>query len=343
MRCPSLSELPAPPPGRTGWPWTEESRQMPERMSETQSAPRVTIVTPSFNQGRFIEEAIRSILLQGYPDLEYFVLDGGSTDSTVEIIRKYSRWIDFWVSEPDRGQSAAINRGLRMGSGVYAAWINSDDMLCRNALADHFLSRGIKEDVVYIGDCVHVDELSNILITNRGRVHSFEELVRIRSVWRSGGGIDQPAVLFPLELALRVGGLKEGNHNTMDYELWGEFFLAGARVQYTGRPFGVFRRHNSQKTKDSLKQTRSLLETATALIARQNCLSAEIKHEILTDLQAYRDAYPEKLWKGSGRLARLGLPRGIVIPMRNLKVKVLCIVWFLFIFYVCVYLLLLLV
>ena len=90
-------------------------------------------MTPSFNQGRFLEETIRSILLQGYPNLEYFVLDGGSSDQSVEIIEKYAPWIDFWVSERDRGQSAAINRGLRMGSGSYATWINSDDMLCKDA------------------------------------------------------------------------------------------------------------------------------------------------------------------------------------------------------------------
>src|SRR5262245_37717609 len=117
MHCLTLRDLPPPPAGKTGWPWTEESLRLSERMPEVHCWPPITIITPSFNQGRFIEETIRSILLQGYPNLEYFVLDGGSTDDTVAIIRKYSSWISFWVSEPDHGQSAAINRGLRMGSG----------------------------------------------------------------------------------------------------------------------------------------------------------------------------------------------------------------------------------
>lgn len=125
MRCPSLSDLPEPPPGKSGWPWTEESLRVLERPPD-RALPRITIVTPSFNQAEFIEETIRSILLQGYPDLEYFVLDGGSTDDSIDIIKKYSPWITYSVSEPDRGQSAAINRGLRMGSGSYATWINSD-------------------------------------------------------------------------------------------------------------------------------------------------------------------------------------------------------------------------
>ena len=253
MRCPGLSELPPPPAGRSGWPSTEESARLPDQVPGASSPPRITIVTPSFNQGQFIEETIRSILLQGYPDIEYFVLDGGSTDNTVDIIRKYSSWIDTWVSEPDRGQSAAINRGLRMGSGLYATWINSDDMLYKNALVTQLLGEGLAGgDVVYIGDCVNIDEGGKFLFQHRGRVHSLEDLVRIPSVWRSGGYISQQEVLFPLELALRVGGLNEENHYSMDYELWGRFFLAGATVHYTGIPFGYFRWHHGQKTQERI-------------------------------------------------------------------------------------------
>lgn len=318
MRCPSLSELPAPPPGRTGWPWTEESLRLPER-PEADSWPRFTVVTPSLNQGRFIEETIRSILLQGYPDLEYFVLDGGSTDNSIEIIRKYSPWITFWVSEPDGGQSAAINRGLRMGSGLHATWICSDDMLCHNALTNHFLSHGLAEDVVYIGDCHHTDESGNTLYTHRGRVQSFEDLVRISSVWCAQGWIDQPAVIFPLELALRGGGLNEKMHFSMDYEFWGQLFLAGAKVQYTGIPFGCFRWQREQKSQDETKTMESMMDAAADLVGLANSLSPESKQEILEDLKAYRKAYGERQWQQSGRLAKAGLPRSIVVPMRNLK------------------------
>src|SRR5688572_28969334 len=108
MRCPMLSDLPAPPPGKTGWPWTEETFQLPEAMPDGKRWPRISIVTPSYNQGQFIEETIRSVLLQCYPNLEYIVIDGGSTDDSVEIIEKYKSWLTYWVSEPDKGQVDAI-------------------------------------------------------------------------------------------------------------------------------------------------------------------------------------------------------------------------------------------
>jgi glycosyltransferase involved in cell wall biosynthesis len=135
MRCPTLDDLPPPPPGNTGWPWTVESPQLADAMAEGRPWPRISIVTPSYNQGRFIEETIRSVLLQGYPDLEYIVVDGASTDNSVEIIKKYEPWLSYWVSEKDRGQAHAINKGLSKFTGRIASYLNSDDYLLASALA----------------------------------------------------------------------------------------------------------------------------------------------------------------------------------------------------------------
>lgn len=142
MRCPTLAELPPPPPGKTGWPWTEESSQLPESMPDGGPWPRISIVTPSYNQDRYVEETIRSVLLQGYPNLEYSVIDGGSNDSSPEIIKKYEKWLTFWVSEPDRGQSHAINKGLTSATGQWANWLNSDDYFLRDALREVALMAG---------------------------------------------------------------------------------------------------------------------------------------------------------------------------------------------------------
>jgi glycosyltransferase involved in cell wall biosynthesis len=317
LRCPDLRDLPPAPDGRIGWPWTEASSALPATMSDGGHWPRITIVTPSFNQARFIEATIRSILLQGYPNLEYFILDGGSSDRSVEIIKRYEPWLTHWTSEPDGGQSAAINRGLRFGSGLFANWINSDDMLHRNALVSHATSVGFDHRVVYVGDCTHIDEHGTAKFTHRGRVHSLEDLVRIRSVWRAAGErgyIDQPAVLFPRKLALEVGALDVTNHRTMDYELWGNFFLAGADFEYTNIPFGIFRVHAEQKTGQGWRTTQSLIATAVRLVAKAPHIPESVRQEILADLYKYRDEY----WRRTGRLARVGLPKGVVCSLRDM-------------------------
>ena len=123
-------------------------------------------------------------------------------------------------------------------------------------------------------------------------------------------------------MALRVGGVNKENHYTMDYELWGKFFLAGAQIHYTRKPFGQFRWHSAQKTHDNIKLTASLLDAAMNLTERADFLSPAHRQELLADLASYRDAYPTLLWKQSGRLARLGLPSALVTPVRNLRQKV---------------------
>jgi hypothetical protein len=316
--CPTLRDLPPAPPGKTGWPWTEESRRLPAQMPDGQPWPPITIVTPSFNQGQFLEATIRSVLLQGYPEVEYFVLDGGSTDGSVETIQRYAPWISHWVSGPDGGQSAAISRGLERGSGLYATWINSDDMLCRDALVTHASRIGFRPNAVYVGQCLQIDESGRLLGTHCSRVHTFEDLVRISSVWRAPGRqghIVQPEVLFPRQLALDVGGLDPANHRTMDYELWGKLLLAGASLQYTEIPFGMFRLHADQKTHDGWRQTQCLVESAVRLVSRAPILSEETRQAILADLRDYE----QDSWRRTGRLAQVGLPRSVVTRLREVR------------------------
>jgi glycosyltransferase involved in cell wall biosynthesis len=157
MNCCSLEQLPSPPHGKLGWPWNEETPPLPQSING-QPWPRISIVTPSFNQGQFLEETIRSILLQGYPNLEYVIMDGGSTDDSVEIIRKYQEHLSFWVSEKDAGQSDAINKGFARCSGELLNWINSDDVLMLGALrAVAEAALGDEQAGVFVGASGRID------------------------------------------------------------------------------------------------------------------------------------------------------------------------------------------
>jgi len=147
-----MSTLPKPPPGRTGWPWITEAGWDSASDSVKRDVPRITVVTPSFNQAEFIEETIRSVLLQGYPNLEYIVIDGGSTDGSVEVIEKYSPWLTYWCSEPDRGQSHAINKGFERATGEILGWINSDDILYSGAL--QAAAEGLSDADLFLGGMV---------------------------------------------------------------------------------------------------------------------------------------------------------------------------------------------
>src|SRR5882672_2272557 len=164
VQYPGLSDLPQPPAAKVGWPWTEATDSLPELRSNGQPWPKVTIVTPSYNQGEFLEETIRSVLLQGYPNLEYIIIDGGSTDRSVEIIRRYEKWLAHWVSERDRGQSDAINKGFSRSTGDICAYLNSDDVYLPHALLSVArLFEKHPDAALLYGDCQLIDESSRVV------------------------------------------------------------------------------------------------------------------------------------------------------------------------------------
>lgn len=246
MRCPTLNDLPPPPPGKTGWPWTEESPQLPDRMPDGSPWPRISIVTPSYNQGQFIEETIRSVLLQGYPDLGYIVIDGGSTDDSVEIIRKYEPWLAYWVSETDRGQSHALNKGFILAKGDVCAYINSDDVYCKDVFA--YVAGAFFDQT----DLPLIINFSGFYWDESGNKHeSFAQNLRpYLHVWLSSEAtLFQQSTFWTSELHEKIGGFNEELSFCMDKEFFLKaVFEFGTYKGVGGRPVAGFRLHSESKT-----------------------------------------------------------------------------------------------
>ncbi|HET8541889.1 MAG TPA: glycosyltransferase family 2 protein [Anaeromyxobacter sp.] len=210
--CPRLSELPPPPAGATGWPWTVESEPVADP-----DLPAVSIVTPSYNQAAFVEATIRSVLLQGYPRLEYVVVDGGSTDGAAEVIRKYAPWLASWTSEKDRGQGDAINKGLARSTGEVLAWLNSDDRLLPGALAGVARARRRSPGAAaWVGQVRSVNPDGKLIYLQVPRGLTREALAD----WGHAGQISQPGCFFARWAAERAGPLDERYHLVLDVELW---------------------------------------------------------------------------------------------------------------------------
>lgn len=241
MPSPSLSDLPPPPSGKSGWPWVEETPQPTDRMADGSPWPRVSVVTPSYNQGPFIEETIRSVLLQGYPDLEYIVIDGGSTDKSVEIIKKYEPWLAYWTSEPDRGQSQAINKGLSRGKGQVVAYLNSDDIYLCGAMqqAVMYIMDQKEADIVY-GDCRIINDESHTVSVWRSR--PFDLFVELCQDF-----IYQPTVLMKRRVLEVVGCFDEELHYAMDVDYWLKAAMV-VKFAYLPVELAAFRMSEGSKT-----------------------------------------------------------------------------------------------
>jgi glycosyltransferase involved in cell wall biosynthesis len=244
MRCPTLAELPPPPPGRVGWPWTEECQRLPATMPGGGAWPTISIVTPSYNQAAFLEETIRSVLLQGYPSLEYVVMDGGSTDGSAELIRKYEPWLSFVHIGPDGGQSAAIREGFRHTTGEIQAWINSDDRFLAGAFGRVGQFFAERPSVVFGSGDVNV-------IDGAGRLIHRVYAVRPNRTLTANLGLHvwpQQGCFWRRSAYLRAGEVDPSWRFCMDRDLFLRLVAVGASRRIPGAPLGEFRIHADTKT-----------------------------------------------------------------------------------------------
>lgn len=179
--------------------------------------PKISIVTPSFNQAKFLEQTILSIINQDYPDLEYIIIDGGSTDGSVEIIRKYEEYLTYWVSEKDNGQANAINKGFAMCTGDVLNWINSDDRLKPGALKSVAeIVRAHPDAGAWVGSCKLVDEKGVLLRTNKPRGLTRDKMAG----WGNTGHFFQPSCFIARKAWDKYGPLDESLYCCFDLDLY---------------------------------------------------------------------------------------------------------------------------
>ncbi len=207
----------------------------------------VSIVTPSYNQAHFLEATIRSVLEQDYPHIEYIICDGGSTDGSVDIIRKYAARLAWWCSEKDGGQSAAINKGWRRANGLLWSYLNSDDLLLPgavNAVVEAFKKH--PESGIIHGDWTYIDQAGHTTGQGYGASCNFQRLLnRGQDPY-----VAQPASFYKADLIQRVGWLDENLHLSMDYDLLLRL-AQSAPMLYLPRSLASFRVHTLAKTSSS--------------------------------------------------------------------------------------------
>ncbi len=201
----------------------------------------ISIITPSYNQGKFIEKTIKSILSQKILHLEYLVVDGGSNDNTIDILKKYDKEIR-WVSEKDKGQTDAINKGIQQTSGEIIGWLNSDDIYYPNALAkiQKFFAQYPEIDILY-GNANHIDTEDNFIEAYYTEEWNIERLKQVCF-------ISQPAVFLRRSVVEKYGLLQENLEYCMDYEYWIRLALAGVRFSWFRETLAATRLHKETKT-----------------------------------------------------------------------------------------------
>jgi len=202
----------------------------------------VSIITPSFNQATFLEQTLRSVLEQDYPDIEYIVIDGASTDNSTNIIEKYADKLAWWVSEKDNGQAEAINKGLVRASGEVIAWLNSDDYYLLGAISNAVKVFEENPDVVMVyGDMLAVDEHGHTINELKYKQRSLEDLLCFQI-------IGQPAVFFRREAYEKMGGLDMNFHFLLDHQFWIRIARHG-RILHVPQTWAAARYHVEAKNR----------------------------------------------------------------------------------------------
>jgi hypothetical protein len=225
--------------------------------------PKITIVTPTLNQGKFIEETIKSILDQEYSNLEYIVIDGGSNDGTVSILQKYDEHIDFWTSAPDKGQASAINKGFAMASGEILAWLNSDDTYEPGVLAEVAQAFQQHPDVdVISGRCRFWYGDSRDELVPPSPLRCLDDFLKIKTNWLNGRLIVQPETFFRRKAFEKAGGIREELFYCFDTCMWMDMAKKGCIFHSIDQHWANLRIHKAQKIQNIAGSLEELVRLA---------------------------------------------------------------------------------
>jgi glycosyltransferase involved in cell wall biosynthesis len=256
------------------WPFVAAPTPLPETLPNGQRWPLISIVTPSFNQGKYIEETILSVASQGYPRVEHIVMDGASTDDTTAVLQRYRHRLAAAVSEKDSGQSNAINKGMALATGDILTWLNSDDMLAPGALAAiamgfHTSAADLVAGVVTLRS--NGRTVAHHMTSCEPGPLPLHSLLDLDNGWNAEKFFYQPEVMFSRSIWERAGAkVREDLYYSMGYDLWVRFAEAGGRLHVIGHPVAWFRLHEEQKTNAEAKFKAELLAYVDAFYARTN-------------------------------------------------------------------------
>jgi glycosyltransferase involved in cell wall biosynthesis len=210
--------------------------------------PKISIITPSFNQDRFLEEAVNSVVGQQYKNLEYILMDGGSSDSSIEIIKKYSNYFKCWQSANDKGQADAINKGWRIAEGQILGWLNSDDLLNKDTLKNlaKYYSKNPAAKIFY-GDCAVIDADNNLIDTKRPFDFNFKKFL-------SGKSLGQPSVFITSSIIQDQGYLDENLTFALDWAYFLKLFYSvqSDEIVYIPEVLSFSREYEGTKTRVGL-------------------------------------------------------------------------------------------
>lgn len=266
--------------------------------------PKISIITPSFNQAEFLESTINSVLSQNYPNLEFIIVDGGSDDGTVDILRRYERHLT-WTSEPDEGQAQAINKGFKRATGQIVAWLNSDDLYLPGTLSAvaGFLADRPEVDLVY-GDYYVIDLAGQVLLRKKEIPFDYNILLY---------GLDyisQPATFFRRAIFDSIGLLDERLHYGLDWEYWLRLADHGGKLAHMPRYLAAARWHPQAKTLAAPPQMYAEHQAIRDRYWNRHRFQSPIWQQVYA-------TWLNQLYRGKRQLLKLLLRRTIDFPPGN--------------------------